>query len=63
MAPPVGYLAAGPVSNALGVRTAPAATAAVIVAAAIVPLLLRQVRDLALAPTVVADADSLVSAP
>ncbi|MFZ3595056.1 MFS transporter [Streptomyces sp. BH104] len=60
---PVGYLAAGPVANALGVRTALAAAAAVIVAATVIPLLLAQIRALVLAPDVAAADDALVVAP
>jgi hypothetical protein len=46
---PFGYLLAGPVSRALGVRATLAGGALVIVLAAVVPLLIRQVRALALA--------------
>lgn len=46
---PVGYLLAGPVSRAVGVRATLAAGALVIAAAAVVPLAIRQVRALSLA--------------
>ncbi|MDO0939248.1 MFS transporter [Streptomyces sp. DG2A-72] len=46
---PFGYLLAGPVSRAVGVRATLAGGALVIVLAAVVPLLIRQVRALALA--------------
>ncbi|MEW2243502.1 MFS transporter [Streptomyces sp. NPDC026666] len=46
---PFGYLLAGPVSRAVGVRATLAGGALVIVLAAVVPLLIRQVRTLALA--------------
>lgn len=59
---PLGYLAAGPASAHFGVRATLAAGAAAIVAAMIVPLLLRQVRALTLAPVEVAE-KTLVSAP
>ncbi|MFD5749683.1 MFS transporter [Streptomyces sp. NPDC127033] len=59
---PLGYLAAGPVSAYFGVRATLAAGAGAIVAATIVPLLLRQVRALVLAPVEVAE-EPLVSAP
>ncbi|MFF1690794.1 MFS transporter [Streptomyces sp. NPDC058254] len=60
---PVGYLVAGRLSAAIGVRPTLAAGAAVIVAATVIPLLLRQVRELALAPAVATAEESLVSAP
>jgi hypothetical protein len=47
---PAGYLAAGPLAAAFGVRAVLGAGAVVICAAMVVPLLLRQVRALALAP-------------
>ncbi|MEV2255612.1 hypothetical protein AB0I94_34490 [Streptomyces sp. NPDC050147] len=59
---PLGYLAAEPASAYFGVRATLAAGAAAIVAAMIAPLLLRQVRALALAPVGVAE-ETLVSAP
>lgn len=59
---PLGYLAAGPASAYFGVRATLAAGAVAIVAAMIVPLLLRQVRTLTLAPVEVAE-ETLVSAP
>lgn len=46
---PVGYLLAGPVSRAVGVRSTLAAGALVIALAAVVPLAIRQVRGLSLA--------------
>ncbi len=46
---PIGYLLAGPVSRAVGVRATLAGGAVVIVCAAVVPLLVRQVRTLAMA--------------
>ncbi|GGZ70007.1 MFS transporter [Streptomyces bluensis] len=46
---PVAYLIAGPVSRAVGVRATLAAGALVIVLAAVLPLLVRQVRALAMA--------------
>ncbi|TLQ38881.1 MFS transporter [Streptomyces marianii] len=46
---PFGYLLAGPVSRAVGVRATLAGGALVIVLAAVVPLLIRQVRALAMA--------------
>ncbi|WP_328868692.1 MFS transporter [Streptomyces sp. NBC_00287] len=46
---PVAYLIAGPVSRAVGVRATLAGGAVVIVLAAVVPLLVRQVRVLAMA--------------
>lgn len=59
---PLGYLAAGPASAHFGMRATLAAGAAAIVAAMIMPLLLRQVRALTLAPVEMAE-ETLVSAP
>lgn len=59
---PLGYLAAGPTSTYFGVRVTLAAGAAAIAAAMIVPLLLRQVRALTLAPVETAE-ETLVTAP
>ena len=46
---PVGYLLAGPVSRAVGLRVTLMGGALVIALAAVVPLVIRQVRDLAMA--------------
>ncbi|MBD0742979.1 hypothetical protein BG418_01295 [Streptomyces sp. CBMA152] len=54
---PVGYLAAGPVSHQVGVRSTLGFGALVIAAAAVVPLALHQVRGLALAPAEASPAD------
>ncbi|MET7715329.1 MFS transporter [Streptomyces sp. NPDC005407] len=53
---PLAYLAAGPVRGAFGVRATLAATAAVIIAAMQLPLLLPQVRALTLTPAEPVDA-------
>lgn len=59
---PVGYLLAGPVSRAVGVRPTLAAGALVIAAAAVVPLAIRQVRALSSAAGEPVSGDELVSA-
>ncbi|MEY9840654.1 MFS transporter [Streptacidiphilus sp. EB103A] len=57
---PIGYLAAGPLASAIGVRTTLGSGALLIGAAMVVPLLLPEVRGLSLAPIAVAVEDELL---
>jgi MFS family permease len=59
---PVGNLLAGPVSHTFGVRSTLAAGALVIALAAVVPLVIRQVRGLSLAVAETAPGGELVPA-
>lgn len=60
---PVGYLAAGPLAGMFGVRRVLTAGAVVIGVAVVVPLLMRQVRALTLAPPPASPAEELATAP
>lgn len=60
---PAGYLAAGPLAGMFGVRRVLAAGAVVVAVAVVVPLLMRQVRALTLAPSPVLPAEELATAP
>jgi hypothetical protein len=60
---PLAYVAAGPISTAFGVRVTLAAAAGVIVVAVVVPLAVYQIRTLSLAPSELAEDETLVTAP